>query len=159
MSSKKLVEKLVQKFGEKYSKLLGIRIENGSEEEVFKWFLASILFGAPIMEKSAIKTYKYFEKYNVLTPEKIIETGWDGLVSILDEGTYTRYDFKTATKLLEVVRNLQANYNGSLKLLHDKASNPLDLEKRIMELGKGIGNTTVSIFLRELRGIWPKAHT
>ena len=101
MSLKKLVEKLVQKFGEKYSKILGIKIEADNEEEVFKWFLASILFGAPITEKSAVKTYKCFEKYNVLTPEKIIETGWDSLVNILDEGTYTRYDFKTTTKLLE----------------------------------------------------------
>ncbi len=34
---------------------------------------------------------------------------------------------------------------------------PRDLEQRIKALGKGIGDTTVGIFLRELRGIWPKA--
>ena len=157
MSTKELAEKLVRKFGEKYSKILGIKVQTNSEKEVFKWFLASILFGAPITEKSAIKTYRCFEKHGVLTPEKIIETGWDELVNILDEGSYTRYDFKTATKLLEVAENLQRNYNGSLKLLCEKASDSLDLEKKIKELGKGIGDTTVSIFLRELRGIWPKA--
>jgi len=157
MSTKELAEKLVRKFGEKYSKILGIKVQTNSEKEVFKWFLASILFGAPITEKSAIKTYRCFEKHGVLTPEKIIETGWDELVNILDEGSYTRYDFKTATKLLEVAENLQRNYNGSLKLLYERASDSLDLEKKIKELGKGIGDTTVSIFLRELRGIWPKA--
>ena len=157
MSTKELTEKLVKKFGEKYSKILGIKVQTNSEKEVFKWFLASILFGAPITEKSAIKTYRCFEKHGVLTPEKIIEAGWDELVNILDEGSYTRYDFKTATKLLEVAENLQRSYNGSLKLLCEKASDPLDLEKKIKELGKGIGDTTVSIFLRELRGIWPKA--
>jgi len=31
------------------------------------------------------------------------------------------------------------------------------LEKRLKELGKGIGDVTVGIFLRELRGTWKKA--
>jgi hypothetical protein len=36
-----------------------------------------------------------------LTPKQILKTGWDDLVKILDEGGYTRYDFKTADRLLE----------------------------------------------------------
>jgi len=47
--------------------------------------------------------------------------------------------------------NLIANYEGNLSLLHDQASSSSDLEKRLKELGKGIGDVTVSIFLRELR--------
>jgi hypothetical protein len=31
------------------------------------------------------------------------------------------------------------------------------LERRLKSLGKGIGDVTVSIFLRELRGVWLKA--
>ncbi len=53
--------------------------------------------------------------------------------------------------------NLIANYGGNLSLLHDQASSSSDLEKRLKELGKGIGSVTVSIFLRELRGLWEKA--
>lgn len=149
---------LIKNFGKKYSEILGINLTNGRDEEIFKWFLASILFGAPITETSVIKTYKCFQKHDVLTPKRILETGWDRLVEILDEGSYTRYDFKTADKLLEVMRNLIEKYNGSLNLLHDKASNAKDLEKTLKDLGKGIGNVTVSIFLRELRGIWKKAN-
>jgi len=148
---------MVEDFGQKYSDLLGIDLEAGKDEEVFKWFLASILFGAPIKESSAIKTYKCFRKYDVLTPKRILETGWEGLVRILDEGSYTRYDFKTADKLLEVMQNLLEKYDGSLNLLYEKASNGQDLENRIKALGKGIGPVTVRIFLRELRGIWEKA--
>jgi len=148
---------MVEKFGQKYSELLGINLERGTDEEVFKWFLAAVLFGAPITETSVAKTYKAFEKHSVLTPEKILKTGWQGLVEILDEGSYTRYDYKTADKLLEVIGNLKVRYRGSLKLLHEKAADSLDLEKRLKELGKGIGDVTVSIFLRELRGIWSKA--
>lgn len=148
---------LVDSFGKKYSEILGIDPLSGEDKEIFKWFLASVLFGAPIREDSVIKTYRCFEKYNVLTPERILNTGWDGLVRILDEGGYTRYDFKTADKLLGVMRNLLQKYEGSLKVLHRKASDPRDLEKRLKDLGKGIGDTIVNIFLRELRGILEKA--
>jgi len=154
---RKTVEALLERFGKRYSEVLGINLDSGKDEEIFKWFLASILFGAPITETSVIKTYKCFEKYEVLTPERILETGWDGLVRILDEGSYTRYDFKTADKLLEVMRNLMEEYNGSLNLLHSKASNAKDSENRLKNLGKGIGDVTVSIFLRELREVWEKA--
>ena len=151
------VKALVESLGSKYSEALGIDLSLGNDREVFKWFLASLLFGAPIMESSVIKTYACFEKYCVLTPKKILDTGWDGLVKILDEGSYTRYDFKTADKLLEVMRNLTEKYRGSLNQVHVEASDASDLEKRLKALGKGIGHVTVSIFLRELRGVWWKA--
>jgi endonuclease III len=153
---RKTVKALLEKFGKRYSEVLGINLDSGKDEEIFKWFLASVLFGAPITETSVIKTYKRFQKYEVLTPEKILETGWEGLVRILDEGSYTRYDFKTADKLLEVMQNLMEKYNGSLNLLHSKASNAKALENGLENLGKGIGDVTVSIFLRELREVWEK---
>lgn len=149
---------LIQKYGEKYSTTLGIDLSKAKDVEVFKWFLASMLFGAPITESSVIKTYRAFKEHDVLTPHKIIRTGWDGLVKILDEGSYTRYDYKTADKLLEVSRNLAQQYDESLSLLHQKASDPRDLEKRLKSLGKGVGDVTVGIFLRELRGIWKKSN-
>jgi len=147
----------VEKHGQRYSEILGINLERGDDTEVFKWFLAAVLFGAPITETSVIKTFKRFEKHGVLSPEKIVKTGWDGLVEILDEGSYTRYDYKTADKLLEVMGNLKTRYGGSLKLLHEKTADSQDLEERLKELGKGIGDVTVSIFLRELRSVWSKA--
>lgn len=154
---KEHLKTLVESLGEKYSDILGINLSGKDDKEIFKWFFASVLFGAPITETSVVKTYKCFEKRGVLSPDKILETGWDGLVEILDEGTYTRYDFKTATKLLEVMNTLKAKYGGSLNRLHNEAKDSLDLEKRIKELGKGIGDVTVSIFLRDLRDIWRKA--
>jgi len=148
---------LIDKFGQKYSDVLGINLETKDDGEIFKWFLASVLFGAPITESSVIRTYRCFESHGVSTPEKILETGWQGLVDILDEGGYTRYDFKTSDKLLEVMGNLLTRYKGSLNLIHEQASDPSDLEKRLMDLGKGVGHVTVSIFLRELRNLWKKA--
>lgn len=153
----KMVEALIRNFGQRYSELLDINLQGADRQETFKWFLASILFGAPISETSVMKTYRCFEKRGLMTPRKILETGWDGLVEILDEGSYTRYDFKTADKLLEVMGNLVKEYDGDLNLLHERSCDSSDLEGRLKALGKGIGDVTVAIFLRELRGVWEKA--
>lgn len=147
----------VERYGRPYSEMLGIDVGSRRAEEISKWFLASILYSKPIKESSATNTYRVFEEEGVVSPPKMVETGWDGLVSLLDEGGYTRYDFSTATKLLIVFGNLQKQYGGDLNLLHDAARDNNDLQKRLMGLGKGIGPTTASIFLREMRNVWPKA--
>ena len=155
--NREALKTLLEKHGQKYSQTLGIKLETAQDSEIFKWFLAAMLFGAPISETPAMKTYKCFEKHNFLTSDKILRAGWNRLVQVLDEGGYTRYDYKTADKLLLVMGNLQKEYRGSLNLLQAKASNSADLEKRLKALGKGIGDVTVNIFLRDLRDIWNKA--
>ena len=151
------LEDFVEKYGEPFSKLLGIDLQSRRKEEMVKWFLASILYGRPIRESTATLTYRTFEAYGVVDVEGILSTGWDGLVRILDEGGYTRYDFSTATKLLEVFGRLKSEYASDLWNLYDRSSDGSELEERLKGLGKGIGDTTVSIFLRDMRYVWPKA--
>lgn len=148
---------LIERLGSRFSLSLGINLSSGDKREVFKWFLASILFGARISETIVINTYREFEEKRILSPEDILDTGWDGLVEILDRGGYVRYDFKTATKLLDVCRSLMDKYRGDLNVLHSMATDEGDLEERLKALGKGIGDVTANIFLREMRGIWKKA--
>lgn len=148
---------LVKHRGGRYADALGIDLAAPDARERFKWFLAAMLYGARISESLASRTWREFAARGVLAPERILETGWDGLVEILDAGGYVRYDYKTATKLLDVCGALMRDYGGSLDALHDAAADPRDLEKRLKALGKGVGDTTVGIFLRELRGIWDKA--
>jgi len=133
-----------------YTEDLGIDLTEPAGR--FKWFLASILFGARISEKIAANTYKTFEWHGIDSMEKIIAAGWDELVKILDEGGYVRYDFSTATKLLEIVQTLKDKY-GSLENLYSQSSDTKDLVRRLQEF-KGIGAVTAQIFLRELRGVW-----
>lgn len=149
--------KLVEQVGGSYASQLGINLCRGDSAEIHKWFIAAVLFGARISEKIAAKAYREFEKAGVLSPHRIVDAGWDKLVAMLDRGGYARYDFKTATKLLDISRTLIRQYSGDLNLLHGSAADAVDLEQRIKNLGKGIGDITVNIFLRELRGIWPKA--
>lgn len=153
---KNLIDILFKNFKGKFSTSLGIELREKKPDEIFKWFLASILYGARIGEKIATNTYYEFEKRNVLTPERILKTEWDGLVEILDMGGYVRYDFKTATKLLNIMKIIQDNYDNNLNNMHEAASDFQDLENKLIEM-PGIGPTTANIFLRELRGIWENA--
>jgi hypothetical protein len=147
----------VKLYGQPYSEFLGIDLRSGENEEIVKWFLAAILYSKPIRENSATKTWRCFAEKGVTSADAIERTGWDGLVSLLDDGGYTRYDFSTATKLLEIFGNLKNRYRGDLTRLYAQAKYPRDLENKLKSLGKGIGDTTVSIFLRDMRLTWSRA--
>jgi hypothetical protein len=149
---------LLERYGQSYSELLAIDLRSGRNEEIVKWFLAAILYSKPIRESSATKTYRCFAARGVTSSDAILRTGWDGLVTLLDAGGYTRYDFSTATKLLAIFGNLKKEYGGDLNRLHEQAKDPEDLENRLKDLGKGIGDTTISIFLRDMRMAWKKAN-
>jgi len=136
-----------------YSEELGLDLEQ--EEDRFKWFLASILFAKRISSEVAKRTYREFEKQGIVTPDSIEDAGWDKLVEVLDSGGYVRYDFSTASNLLEIAANLRQKY-GSLEVLYSQAEDGSDLEKKLLEF-KGVGPTAVNIFLRELRPVWEKA--
>jgi endonuclease III len=148
---------LLQTMGGAFSRELGIDLSSSSQFEESKWFLAAKLFGARISSTIAARTYREFERRQVVLPAQILETGWDGLVQILDAGGYVRYDYSTATKLLAIMKDLQEQYGGNLNNIHEKAYDGADLEERLKRLGKGIGDVTVNIFLRELRSVWTKA--
>ena len=134
-----------------YSKDLGINLKSGKEKELFKWFLACLLFGKPIQQNVARMTYFEFEKENLLSPDKILATGWNKLVRVLDNGHYVRYDFSTATKLLEICKALKKHY-GSLTNLLKQSKNKADLMRRLQEF-KGIGPVTARIFVRDIKKI------
>lgn len=135
------------------AKDLGINLEEGlparrRENELFKWFLACLLFGKPIQQEVAKETYFEFVKSRLTTPDKILSAGWNKLVKILDKGHYVRYDFSTATKLLEVCKELKSRY-GTVGNLIKQSKNKSDLSRRLQEF-KGIGPVTARIFLRDL---------
>jgi len=149
--------RLVQSLGGRFSVAMGVDLESLDKRELFKWFVAAVLFGAPISQEIATRTYGELSDNALLSPKALLRRGWDGLVKVLDKGGYVRYDFKTATKLLDLSKALLDGYKGDLNNLHDAASDPKDLEQRLEDLAKGIGAVTAGIFLRELRGLWPKA--
>lgn len=54
-----------------YSEELGIALARRSDAEYFRWFLASLLFGARISETTAKNTYRSFIRHGLTNPQKI----------------------------------------------------------------------------------------
>jgi len=140
-----------------YSEELGIELRLRSDREIFKWFLASLLFGGRISEAIARNTYRAFARHRLLTPRAILRAGWDFLVyPVMREGGYVRYDGRKSTQILRDCETLIREYRGRLSRLHEVAADPADLEARLLRF-YGVGEITANIFLRELRPIWRKA--
>jgi hypothetical protein len=156
MATPEEIRKLVNKLGEPYSEMLGIDLHEG-DPAYLKWFLAAFLYAKPIREESATKTFRLFEANGLTSAQAIVDAGWDRLVEILDKGGYTRYDFSTADRLLAIFDHLQREYDGNFSSLYFRSKDNRDLERRIRELGKGIGPVTVEIFLRDMQIVWPMA--
>lgn len=156
MAGAREIEQIVEELGQPYSAMLGIRLHDG-DTEWLKWFLAAFLYAKPIREESATKTYQVFISNGLTTAAAIADASRDKLIRLLGEGGYTRYDESTATRLHAIFGHLQEEYEGKLIRLYAAAKDSRDLERRIAELGKGIGPVTVEIFLRDMRMVWPKA--
>ena len=140
-----------------YSEELGIALADGSDAALFKWFLASTLFGARISETIAKHTYMAFARHKLLTPRRILDAGWDFLVNpIMREGGYVRYDGRKSEQILRDCEQLKTAYRGSLTKLHATAKDSQDLEEKLLSFF-GIGPVTVNVFLRELRPVWRHA--
>lgn len=150
------VKGIVSRYGKKYSDILHINLKSKQENEIFKWFIASLLLGKRINETLAIRTYKEFEKRNLLSFDRMKNCTWEYLVETLDAGGCVRYDFSTASTLMEIMGLLGKKYGGALSRLHEAAEDACDLEVKLQEF-KGIGPVTANIFLREMRGVWSKA--
>lgn len=135
------------------AKELGIEIEKG-EGELFKWFIASFLFGKRIQQDIAAEAYRVIvDKHRRDTPRKLCNCSWQELVNMLGEGRYVRYDESTAERLLKLCNKLNSEYGGKLGNLREQSKDRKDLEKRLAEF-EGIGPKTVEIFMREARKVW-----
>lgn len=140
-----------------YSEELGIDLAARTNAAYFRWFLASLLFGARISETTAKNTYRSFTKHGLTNPRKILNASWDFLVyPVMREGGYVRYDGRKSTQVLRDCEKLIADYGGSLIRLHDAARDAREVEERLRAF-YGVGPVTVNIFLREMRPFWAKA--
>lgn len=145
---------LVQRLGGRYSTELGLDLHRARDVE--RWFLAATLFGTRIATEVAIRTWRTLGAAGVHTIGDTATRSWDELVALLDAGGYTRYDFRTATRLQTLAGVVEKRFGGRVAGLGLRIVDPVELERTLDAL-PGWGPVTVRVFLRELRGIWPGA--
>jgi hypothetical protein len=154
VSTASLARRLVEKLGGRYSLALGIDVDRGARQ-VERWALLATLFGNRISAEIVGRTYETLARAGVRTIRDAGSRSWQQLVALLDAGGYVRYDFRTATRLLDLAAALRADGDGIAAIGREQLE-PEKLEAALDAL-PGWGPVTVRLFLRELRGVWPGA--
>ncbi|HUZ19531.1 MAG TPA: hypothetical protein VMU75_03040 [Acidimicrobiales bacterium] len=150
-----LADAVVRRFGGRYSSELGIDVDAG-DPEVERWFVASTLFGTRISARVAARTFGQLAAAGI---NRIVDAGsldWNVLVALLDAGGYARYDFRTATRLQTLAREVADRYGGDVGEIGRRFLGPAALVAALDDL-PGWGPVTIGLYLRELRGVWPGA--
>lgn len=137
-----------------YAEDFGLDITSG-DDDMFRWFLLSYLFGKPIQSTVAARTWQLFINRKLDTPWAILQTPNRKLVRLLDEGKYTRYDETTARGLHRSMDQLIKMYDGSLQLMFDSSEGEDEFSKRLQEL-YGVGPKTAEIFMRETQELFAR---
>jgi endonuclease III len=125
------------------------------DDDMFRWFLLSYLFGKPIQASVAAQTWRLFVARGVDTPWAILQQPHRSLVRLLDEGKYTRYDETTARALHVCMEQLVRDYEGSLMLMYENSLDEDEFSKRLQEL-YGVGPKTAEIFMRETEELFAR---
>lgn len=127
---------------------LGIDLTDGKPQQLYRWFLASMLFGRPIRQQQAAETYRALIDHGFTSPGKFAGVGHEQLRRVLDEGGYARFDHQMADTLHETMHTLDAD-EGSVSHLVRTAGSREELRHRLGDL-RGVGPKTIEIFLRDI---------
>lgn len=125
----------------------GLDVLSG-DDDLFRWFLLSYLFGKPIQSTVAARTWQLFVDRKIDTPWAIESASHRTLVRLLDEGKYTRYDEVTARALQTCMQQLIRDYDGSLWLMLESSADEDEFSKRLQKL-YGVEPKTAEICMRE----------
>jgi len=151
----RLTRHVVDTLGGRYSTELGIDVDAG-EAEIERWFLAATLFGTRISATVAERTFRVLDRAGLVRIARAGDVPWDDLVAYLDRGGYTRYDFRTATRLHALSEVIGRRYRGQIAMVGRSCITYPEL-RDALGLLPGWGPVTVQLFLREMRGVWPGA--
>jgi len=150
-----VADAVVRSFGGRYSSELGIEVDAG-DDEVERWFLAATLFGTRISARIAERTFDQLTRAGIARITDARDREWADLVELLDAGGYTRYDFRTATRLQALAVAVDTRFGGAVAAIGSGCADPSELTASLDAL-PGWGPVTIHLFLRELRGVWPGA--
>jgi endonuclease III len=124
-------------------------IDTNTDQGLFDWLLASILFGRPVPQKAAASAFRRFKEDGWDTPDHFIADDRHPLWNELWKGNYHRMSSVMAEELPDVMHALIADYDGSVARLVRTASTRDEISQRLQRF-KGVGPKTAEIFLREV---------
>jgi endonuclease III len=124
-------------------------VDTSTDQGLFDWFLASLLFGRPVPQKAAASAFRKFMEDGWDSPDHFTADDHHPLWHELWEGDYHRMSSVMSEELRDVMRALMADYDGSVARLVHTASTRAEIGQRLQRF-RGVGPKTAEIFLREL---------
>ena len=124
-------------------------IDTTTDQGLFDWLLASLLFGRPVPQKAAASAFQKFREDGWDSPSDFTADDNHPLWHELWEGDYHRMSSVMSEELGGVMRALIADYDGSVARLVRTARTREEVSERLQRF-KGVGPKTAEIFLREV---------
>jgi endonuclease III len=125
-------------------------INTSTDQGLFDWLLAALLFGRPIPQSIAVGTWRRLQADGWTTPSSFVSEDPHALWHELWEGNYHRLGSVMADELQVVMTQIIADYEGSVGVFVRSATSRAELTQRL-EKFKGVGPKTAEIFLREVK--------
>ena len=123
----------------------GIDLGSGDPAQLYRWFLASLLFGKRIQQDIAARTWHVLIDNGLTSPESFASISRERLMELLTEGGYVHYRWKEDDELHAVMAGIIKKY-GSLEKMVRGAGSAGELKQRL-EGFNGIGPVTANIFM------------
>jgi endonuclease III len=124
-------------------------INTGTDQGLFDWLLASLLFGRPVPQKAAASAFQKFKADGWDSPQHFTGDDHHPLWHELWESDYHRMSSVMSEELRDVMRSLIEDYDGSVARLVRTAATRQEVGERLRRF-KGVGPKTAEIFLREV---------
>ncbi|XP_024520579.1 uncharacterized protein LOC112342669 [Selaginella moellendorffii] len=150
--AKEVFSKLVNKFGGRTSKALGIDVDKG-DDEVEKWFLAVALFNRSTALDVCSDTFKNIVTSGITKLTDVLKADLEENAKVLERAGYTSYPERTAARLQRLALQLKTEHAGAV-CSFKTISDPSELNRQLSGLF-GLSQSSIRLFLREMRGVWP----
>jgi hypothetical protein len=124
-------------------------IDTTTDQGLFDWLLASLLFGRPVPQEAAASAFRKFKEDGWDNPGDFTADDHHPLWHELWEGDYHRLSSVMSHELRDVMGALISDYDGSVARLVRISSTRDEVSQRLQRF-KGVGPKTAEIFMREV---------
>lgn len=146
--------RLLAEHGRTFCDELGIDLRADSGEPWFRLLCFALLCSTRIGGRIAVAAARRLADAGWTTPESMTAASWEERVAVLDDAGYARYDFRTATRLEQLARQVSERYGGDLRRLRATAGRDPRRERGLLQEFAGIGPVGADVFLREAQAVW-----
>lgn len=154
-SKSRIVASLLERHGVTYAKQAGFTVRD-TPSPLYRLLCLATLLSARISADIAVAAARALADAGWTTPEKMADAGWSARTKVLNESGYARYDESTSRMLGDSAGLLLDRWGGDLRNLRAEAGRDPGRERKLLKEFKGIGDTGVDIFFREVQGVWPE---